>query len=219
MSLGATIAREVRAGTDVEVLTVFGYGPDSPAKAGPWDTRCGYKTEGEACAGRREEDRNACRILGARTQWFDFGAEPYQRNGTPQEICAAITAALAGADGALIPGFPLWHPDHAELAQLLLGARLPCRIGLYAEQPYLFYERKTIAPAMRAAAIEPALGQVLEWTRQQADRTERRLKMRAVRCYRTQLRGLGLARLGLYRMLWHEASQGGEAIAWLKQPG
>ncbi len=215
MSLGATIAREARAGTDVEVLTVFGYVPGSPATAGPWDTRSGYKTEGEACQARRDEDREACRILGARPRWFDFGAEPYARNGAPEEIRGAVAAALTGADAALLPGFPLLHPDHAELARLLLGAPLPCRIGLYAEQPYRFYERKTLAPAMRAAALESHLTGPLAWTHQRAEPAERRLKRLAVRSYQSQLRPLGLGWIGLHRLLWHENRSGGEMIAWL----
>jgi hypothetical protein len=46
-------------------------------------------------------------------------------------------------------------------------------------------------------------------------RAERRLKIRAIRSYQTQLRGLGLSHIYLYRLLWHEISQGGEPIAWL----
>jgi LmbE family N-acetylglucosaminyl deacetylase len=216
MSLGATIARAVRAGTEVEVLTVFGYGPRSSARVGPWDARSGFKTEGEACRVRRREDEEACRILGATHRWLDFGAEPYERQGTPAEIRAAVVAELARADAALIPGFPLVHPDHAELSQLLLGDSLPCRVGLYAEQPYLYWERKRMPPAMRAAALEGTLDSEPQWSRQPADRAERRLKHRAVRCYRSQLKLLGLWYLGLHRLLWHEARHGGEQIAWLE---
>jgi LmbE family N-acetylglucosaminyl deacetylase len=215
MSLGATIAAAVRAGAAVEVLTVFGYGPVSDAPAGPWDTRSGFRTEAEACRVRRAEDREACRILGATARWLDFGAEPYERRGSPDEILATVLAAVAGADCVLLPGYPLTHPDHAELSQLLLTGRLGDRVGLYAEQPYQFYERHAPKPAMRAAAIESALKGPLQWTRQPASRAERQLKLRAVRCYRTQLRSLGLSYFGLYRMLWHESRQGGEPLAWL----
>jgi LmbE family N-acetylglucosaminyl deacetylase len=214
MSIGATIAGAVRSGTTVEVLTVFGYGPTSPAPAGPWDRKSGFATEAEACGVRRREDAEACRILGATQRLFDFGAEPYERRGTPEQILAAVKSQLAGADSVLVPGFPLTHPDHQELTQLLLSAALPCRIGLYAEQPYGFYERRKIEPAMRAAAIDSLVGP-LRWMRQPAGRAERRLKIRAVRSYRSQLRSLGLSHIGLYRMLWHESAMGGEAIAWL----
>jgi hypothetical protein len=68
---------------------------------------------------------------------------------------------------------------------------------------------------MRAPAIEDQLNGSLEWTRRRAGRVERRMKSQAVRSYRSQLYQLGLSHLGLFRMLWHESSQGGEAIAWL----
>lgn len=215
MSLGATIASAVRAGAAVEVLTVFGYGPVSSTPAGQWDAKSGFSSESEACHARRDEDLRACQLLGATPRWLDFGAEPYERRGTPDEIVSAVTAAVAGADCVLIPGFPLAHRDHAELTQLLLRADLACRVGLYAEQPYLFWERKKMRPEMRAAAIEDLLNGTIEWTRQRTGRADRRLKLQAVRAYRSQLYQLGLARIGLFHMLWHESSQGGELIAWL----
>jgi LmbE family N-acetylglucosaminyl deacetylase len=215
MSLGATIAGAVAAGATVEILTVFGYRPGSPAPAGPWDSRSGYRTEGEAALHRRREDAEACRILGAEQRVMSFGAEPYERGAEPGQIRAAVVAAVAGADCVLMPGFPLVHPDHDELTQLLLGAGLPCRVGLYAEQPYLFYERKTLRPEMRAATLDESLTGRLHWLRLGMGRSERRLKMRAIRCYRSQLRPLGLSRIGLYWLLWHEARRGGEAVAWL----
>jgi LmbE family N-acetylglucosaminyl deacetylase len=215
MSLGATIATAVRRGATVEVLTVFGYGPVSSTPAGPWDTKSGFSTEAEACHARRDEDDRACRILGATPRWLDFGAEPYERRGSPDEILAAVKAIVAGADCVLLPGFPLAHADHAELSRLLLSANLSGHIGLYAEQPYLFYERNRLPPVMRAPAIDDLLSETPQWTRQRVGRAERRLKLRAVRSYRSQLYQLGLSHIGLYRMLWHESLQGGEAIAWL----
>ena len=64
-------------------------------------------------------------------------------------------------------------------------------------------------------AIEAAVGAPIAWTRVRTERAHRQAKLKAVRCYRTQLRRLGLRNIGLYRMLWREASQGGEAVAWL----
>jgi len=215
LSLGATIARAARAGAQVEVLTVFGCGPLSAAPAGLWDTKSGFRTEGEAAQARRREDLRACSLVGATPRWLDFGGEPYARRATRREIQSAVIGALTGADCALIPGFPLTHHDHAELSRLLLNAHLPCRVGLYAEQPYVFYERKALQPAMHAEAIEQQLMGPLEWTHRRAHNWERRMKMRAIRCYRSQMWQLGLSHVGLYRMMWHERSLGGEAIAWL----
>ncbi len=214
LSLGATIATAVRAGLSVDVLTVYGYGPTSPAPAGPWDVKSGFATEAEAANVRREEDLTACRMLGATPHWLDFGAEPYERRGTPQDIRRAIDAQVSDAACVLLPGFPLVHADHLELTRLMLEAPLPCPVGLYAEQPYVFYERKALQPAMRAPAIDSLIGP-LTWNHMRAERAERRLKIRAVRSYRSQLGQLGLGHVRLHRMLWHEASLGGEAIAWL----
>ena len=144
MSLGATMVQWVQGGARVEVLTVFAYVPGSDARAGPWDTRCGYRTEGQAANARREEDRQACLIIGAEPRWLTYGAEPYERRATPEQIWSAVVAATNGADCVLLPGYPLSQPDHTELSELLLRKGLECpRVGLYAEQPYQFWQRNT----------------------------------------------------------------------------
>jgi LmbE family N-acetylglucosaminyl deacetylase len=216
MSLGATLAHAVHAGAKVEILTVFGDLPTSRAAAGPWDTRCGFLTEGEAATVRREEDRRACAVLGAEPRWLDFGDECYERRGNDNDIYSAVSSAIHGADAVLIPGFPLAHADHASLSNLLLCRGIDCpRIGLYAEQPYVFTEGKTPVGAALLAPLESVIGPTPAWTRVPTHRVFRRTKYRAVRSYRSQLRHLGLAHIGLHRMLWHEGAQGGEAIAWL----
>ena len=139
MSMGATIAWAAQAGAKIEILTVFSLITTSTAPAGPWDQSCGFDTEGEASILRREEDRQACRILGATPRWLEFGAEPYERRGTDEDICYAVQAATEGAGLVLIPGFPLLHPDHAYLSELLLRKGLGGRrTVLYTEQPYAY---------------------------------------------------------------------------------
>jgi LmbE family N-acetylglucosaminyl deacetylase len=221
-SLGATIANSVQHGARVEVLTVYGSEPTSDAPAGPWDINSGFKTEGESATSRREEDKRACRVLGAEPRWLNYGSEPYERHGSDAEIWSAVDSATRGADWVLIPGFPLAHPDHAELSKLLLSKGLGGSVGLYVEQPYLFYERRqTRAPSV-ATVLQPTIGSSLTWTRFPMDKGLRRTKMEACRQYTSQLRQLGMGfrgfQLGLWglrRMLAHEAAQGGEAIAWL----
>jgi hypothetical protein len=61
----------------------------------------------------------------------------------------------------------------------------------------------------------------LTWGTLSAHGEHRRMKFDAVRAYRSQLGALGFGQFGLgylrlKRLLWHEARQGGEAIAWLK---
>jgi hypothetical protein len=151
---------------------------------------------------------------------MSFGAEPYERGGSQEEIWSAVAAATRGADVVLLPGFPLAHPDHAELTQILLQRGLDCgATALYAEQPYLFYQRKTAPEPAIAAALQNLLPGPLTWTRINASRALRQNKLRAVGAYRSQLRPLGLGFFGLRHLLWHEGAQGGEAIAWLPAHG
>jgi LmbE family N-acetylglucosaminyl deacetylase len=216
MSLGATIAWAVQAGAKIEVLTVFTCIPTSGAPAGPWDKNCGYDTEGEQATARREEDRQACLVLGAEPRWLNFGAEPYERRGSEDDIWSAVQTATEGADLVLVPGFPLLHPDHAFLSELLLRKGLPGRrTVLYAEQPYAFTHNMTPLGSAVAPPLKPVIGAAISWTRVRTERAHRQAKLKAVRCYRSQLRHLGLRNIGLYRMLWRERAQGGEAVAWL----
>jgi hypothetical protein len=235
LSLGATLARAAEAGAEVEVLTVFACEPTSNAPAGDWDRKSGFASEGAAAKQRRIEDRNACSILGVAPRWFDFGAQPYEPRGSLEQIVAAVTAAAAGADTVLIPGHPLAHAA--------LGNELLCqdssrdRLGLYAQQPYAFDRRLALRgpveapgdtstgndklPWQRAAdafTLQRAAS-AFSWQRSAARGRHRQMKLRAVKQYQSQLRGLGLAHravghLRLHMMLWYEARQGGEPIAW-----
>lgn len=239
LSLGATIARAVEDGARVDVLTVFGCNMRSATPADDWDRKSGFRTEGEAAARRREEDRAACAILGATPRWFDYGAQPYDRGAAMEEILAVVAPVAAGADTVLIPGFPLAHADHAALTKALLRTGIPARnVGLYAEQPYTFDRGRTPQGALRfeadlsadsrsadrfGASPEPIaqLAEELLWERSPATRDHRRRKLEAVKQYQSQLRPLGLRQIGrghlrLRMMLWNEARQGGEAIAWLE---
>jgi LmbE family N-acetylglucosaminyl deacetylase len=216
MSLGATIAKAVQSGAQVEVLTVFGYAPLSDAPAGPWDSKSGFRTEGEAARARRAEDDRACLTLGATPRWLSYGAEPYDRHGGEEEIWSALDGATRGADLVLLPGWPLAHPDHAELTQLALRRGLSCRkMALYAEQPYSYYQRNELPTPQLPPSLQPLIRNSPTWTRLESGRVHRRTKLQAVGAYRSQLRQLGLGYFGLRYMLWHEAARGGEAIAWL----
>jgi LmbE family N-acetylglucosaminyl deacetylase len=216
MSLGAAIATAVGLGASIEVLTVFGCNPASDTPATPWDAHSGFKTEGEAATGRREEDREACKRVGAEPQWLDFGNEEYPPQASEAEILSAVRSATRGADRALIPGYPLVHRDHVQLSRLLLREGLNgIPLGLYAEQPYVFYDRRTRRQPVIASAIESMLAGPPAWAYQRLSRPQRQLKARAIRAYQSQLRQLGLSRWGVLRLLHHEGSLGGEAIAWL----
>jgi hypothetical protein len=238
LSLGATMARAAEAGTQVEVLTVFGCEPTSNAPTGDWDRKSGFVSEGEAAKQRRIEDRKACSILGVAPRWFDFGAQPYERRGSMEEIITAVRAATAGADTVLIPGYPLAHADDAALGNELLCQDLKCRwLGLYAEQPHTFEHRLALrGPVEALPAASAGSGRLpwqraadafslqraasgFTWQRSAAHGRHRHMKLQAVKQYESQLRGLrllhtGVGHLRLRMMLWYEARQGGETIAW-----
>ena len=218
LSLGALIAQSFQAGVKLEVLTVFGGDPTSEAAANPWDRASGFRTEGQAAIARREEDQLACAKLQATPVWLPFGAESYDRRGSQEDIWTAVFDATRGADCVLLPGYPLAHRDHAELTELLLRRGLSCdRAALYIEQPYSFYQRRTRVPPVLAPELARVLSDPPVWTRLPVNRANRRSKMQAIKSYRSQLRQLGLGPYGRRRMLWHEASQGGEAISWLPE--
>lgn len=218
LSLGATIAHAAQAGASVEVLTVFACLPGSNAPTDDWDRNSGFATEGQAAQQRRVEDRTACSILGVSPRWFDYGAQPYERRASMEEVISAVAAVAAGADTVLVPGFPLAHADHAALTNGLLAHGLSCRnVGLYAEQPYAFDRSATPAGPVAAMPAAGVPSGTLTWQRSSATREHRKLKLHAVKQYVSQLPQLGLRKLcylRLRRMLWQESRLGGETIAW-----
>lgn len=217
LSLAATIARATRSGAHVEVLTVFAGDPASDTPAGGWDSRGGFATEGEAATARRAEDCEACSIVGAEPSWLPFGDGDYAQGRDHGEVFVAVVGTLAGADAVLVPGFPLTNPDHAWLAELLLGRALPCpRVGLYAEQPYRYMVRGERRRLDVPGEISRRLPHGIEWT-YPARSFDLPLKRRAILAYRSQLPLLGLSakrHRKLHRMLLDEALHRGEAIAW-----
>jgi len=217
-SLGATIARAARSGALVEVLTVFALDPASDAPANGWDTRAGFATEGEAARARRDEDRAACRLVGAEPSWLPFRGSGYTKERDTDAILAAVQSAVTGADVVLVPGFPLTNPDHAWVAELLTGRQLPSgRLGLYAEQPYRYRARGEKPRLEVPASARHGLSGAVEWTKTRAGIADHRLKRRAILAYASQMPLLGFAarrHRKLDLMLIHEAFHGGEALAW-----
>lgn len=211
LSLGAAMAGWSRAGSKVELLTVLGCDPGSEAPAGGWDRRGGYGTEGDSARGRREEDRHACAVLGVTPVWLPFGSVDYERHGDAHDVRAAVARAVDGADAALVPGFPLTHPDHDWLVRTLVEGRFGWkRIGLYVEQPYASRAdgRRPEAPEWLAAA----LGGTPSFSPLRASPRDRLAKWRAIREYRSQLLLLGMR--GSLRRGPHVLALNAEWVAW-----
>lgn len=195
------------------MLTVFAGDPASCAPAGGWDRRAGFETHGQAASARREEDRRACRALGATPVWLPYGDEQYERGGDEREIIESVHDVVRGADVALLPGLPLSHQDHAWLTRTLLASRLPAgRVAFYAEQPYAARVATGLDPSPPPGrGWSDAGGADRAWTRTSTSRRDWLAKWRALREYRTQLPLLGVTRSSL----WRESRAQGEKIAWL----
>jgi LmbE family N-acetylglucosaminyl deacetylase len=196
-SLGATIAHGTRAGARFDVLTVFGCDPGSREPANGWDTRGGFATEGEAATARREEDRAACRLVGAEPHWLPFRGGGYSPHKHADAIFAAVAEEVSGADAVLTPGFPLKNDDHVWLARLFDERPLPARVGRYVEQPYAYTARKE----------QPLTNG--QWEKSPVTFADRLRKRRAIGQYRSQLALLsfGSRKLGLLALQ-------DEAISW-----
>lgn len=196
LSLGAAISHAVRGGSQVTILTVLAGDPGSTAPAGDWDRRAGFGTAGEAAAARREEDAAACARLGARPLWLPYSDEQYERGGSDDEIRTAVAEA-AGSSFVLLPGFPLDHPDHSWLHELLEPSFPPERRGFYLEQPYA-----------ATSEADPPEG----WRRLSATLGDQRRKLAACRSYASQEEPLGRPVASIFR---YEIARGGE---WARLP-
>ncbi|MEJ7655442.1 MAG: PIG-L family deacetylase [Thermoleophilaceae bacterium] len=224
LSLGATIARATRRGTEVEVLTVFAGDPDTDAPASPHDRACGFASAAEAARERRAEDRLACEALGARPAWLSFVNNADSDLIADSDLCAAVVERLSPTDTVLLPGFPLDHGDHLRVARALLDevVRLGARTGLYVEQPYATWRalsgsRASSAPTSGAtletfSATRRELSHPVVWKRSLPGPPAWVMKHRAARLYRSQLPRL--RRVPLLRVALYEAVRRGECLAW-----
>lgn len=197
LSLGASMASWSRQGAAVELLTVLACDPASEAPAGGWDARGGFATEGESARARRDEDRQACALIGATPVWLPYGSSDYERHGDETDVRDAVLRALDGADRVVVPGLPLTHPDHAWLAELLAGSLNP-GVSRYAEQPYT--RREGVDPADRGFA------------RVSVRLDDRIAKWRAIRRYASQLPLLAMRRS--LRRGPHRYAAAPEWVAW-----
>lgn len=206
ISLGASIFEAVRDGHRVAVVTVFAGDPDSATAAGRWDTRTGFETAGEAVRSRREEDRNACALLGAEPLWLPFVDGDYGGERSEEEISAKLIDLLAPFNAVLVPGRPLRHADHLWLARCVeehgIGS---AQLGLYAELPYDYWPKQDRGTEASVAHDS------LVWRAPRVTLRARLTKWRACSAYSSQLPWLGRGR---FRPALLRARVGGERTAW-----
>jgi LmbE family N-acetylglucosaminyl deacetylase len=215
LSLGAAIAGWTRRGIPVRIVTVLAGHPDSSAPAGPWDRTSGFATEGEAARLRREEDRAACRVVGAEPVWLAYADAQYARGAGDDRIWAELLEAVGDAPTVLSPGFPLQHADHAWLGMLALARRDPAwRFGLYVEQPYAI-------GSGRPRDHDGRLGSDPSFTWVRSGIRARRAKRLAMLEYRSQHEQLAEVVSGTWSDLQRriesmERDRGGEGVAWVE---
>lgn len=113
------------------VLTLFGGAPPAyPDPPTDWDAWGGFGPGDDVVAHRREEDRAAMEVLGARSEWLQFCEHQYLPESdrpTPADVAPVLEAAVvkASATAVFIP-MGLANPDHdvAHQAGLLVRERL-----------------------------------------------------------------------------------------------
>lgn len=171
------------------VATVFAGRPPPGAALTDWDRAAGF-VEGEDVVGRRrEEDRQALEILGARPCWLELRDSQYGGSGQ-----AAVAAQLAGLLAALQPEavlipLGLFHSDHRLVHQAALTL-----VERYRECRWLAYEdalyRRIDGLAARAIdrLREGGFSPRPLGFAEPPDAAAR--KQEAVACYRSQLRAL-----------------------------
>jgi LmbE family N-acetylglucosaminyl deacetylase len=241
-SIGAFIHRQVRLGSEVSIITALSCDPEpQSSEPGWWDAMCGFDSPARAARARREEDARAARILGATPIWLPYGDMTYGRGAPDHVIWADLAAAIGVADTVLLPGYPLSHPDHLWVTNLVLKHRheFGGKIGFYAEQPYVVAalirsrngrDRPTkrgqhvglgqflgcilsrAGPPSSALLESHVLKQQITWQTVRAAALDRHAKRRAIASYRSQLRPLGIG--PVLGGLIYEAVRRGETIAW-----
>jgi LmbE family N-acetylglucosaminyl deacetylase len=213
LSCGGTIRRLVREGRRVVLMTFFSGTPTGPmsALAEEFHEACGLTGRG-AIASRREEDINACAVLGAEPVHLSHLECIYRRTiaGDPvyqvedsifrhpdpadQDILPALTRSLfdtdlwAQAETVYAPLTVGGHVDHRLLRQVaeIRGSAGPPGSGpairYYEDAPYVCREPPLAAGDTLVAGMDPR-GSVFDDECWEA-------KVEAIRCYRSQVRML-----------------------------
>jgi LmbE family N-acetylglucosaminyl deacetylase len=173
------------------VVTVFAGWPRDGGALTAWDEACGFHSGRAAMAARRAEDRAAAAVLRARTRWLAFLDAQYRSGRGEEAIDRRLGGVLRAIDPTtvLVP-LGLFHGDHRLVhragLRLLRAEGPPRRLWLayedaiYRRIPGLLQRR--LARLVRDGVLATPLPDVR--------RGPPARKRQAVRCYRSQLRGL-----------------------------
>ncbi len=172
------------------VATLFAGVPQDAGMSTPWDLASGFSSAREAVAARREEDRTALGLLGARHVWLDFCDDQYRQPPSPQALSDAVRQlAREHSSGPWLIPMGLYHADHFRVHDACLQAlgSLDARQtfgyedAIYRAMPGLLQQRLM---ALAQAAIEATPAAL-----PMSDRSE--LKANAVAAYASQVKAFG----------------------------
>jgi len=143
MGAGHLLIRQ--AGTaETTVITVYGGAPPAyPAQPTDWDALGGFGPGDDVVSARRQEDRAAMDVLGARPVWLDFPDHQYldpAERPTVSQVATVLERAILERDPtAVFAPMGLANPDHVdthEAALLIRQAHPELAWFCYEDQGY-----------------------------------------------------------------------------------
>ena len=186
MALGQHLAVEPAV-----VHTVLAGVPEGFLTLTEYDESCSFPTSHAAMRARRDEDNDACAVLGALPIHMDFLDQQYGREPSDEfEITEAIRR-LYNPRVRLFAPLGLDHDDHRLVSRCtraavssFAGADLPVSIFFYEELPGRVLHPEQVVEAVREIESEGWRFDAVPFPLPQGDRA---LKEQALRCYRSQL--------------------------------
>lgn len=180
------------------VVTVCAGTPRRSHPLTEWDAACGFASAQQATAIRRTEDRSALAALSAQAQWLEYLDDQYGGGAPDARWLAAVARDLRRAIRADDPEvvlcpLGLFHHDHERVhaAARLVLAREPHR-AWYAYEDALY---RRIPGLVQQRLVELAAHNIVATPDHSVTSPitarARSTKRRAIRCYASQLRGLG----------------------------
>jgi LmbE family N-acetylglucosaminyl deacetylase len=201
---------------DAHVVTVCAGIPAEGAPLSAWDAESGARDAAARARERLREDDQALAVLGATTTRLDELGQHYR--GAPYDVdgvAKRLVPLLRDATEVWVPAGVGGHGAHEGTSRAALAAvqvTRPRAVHLYADLPYAlgfgWPDRcDGLEAELRRLGHDPA---VLSWSTRRLDDEQQARKQRAVRCYATQLRLLGLSADGRFA----DPSADGLELSW-----
>jgi len=185
-SCGDLLARSRRS----TVITVCTGLPEDFTRLTSWDQRCGFRSAASAIASRREENREALRLLGSRNLELGLPDSQYVRDWQP--YIPLLRESLKSAierlhpDRVVVP-LGLFHDDHIRVSDVMLSLLYRFPVLEWTAYEDVPYRARPNVVLQRLSVIEQ---RGIQASRVSAPcRSDR--KSRAVWAYGSQLQGFG----------------------------